>query len=155
MTARGTPLDAETESGTDAGRRVVAASWAGTAVFAVAAAVGATKPDPLESTVTVVSLVLFAAGVAAFLWSFGKAVGRSRTEQISVAGLWFLSGGSAPPATRRTLLASFAVQVVIAIVAASVRPYTEVAFGVLVPVYGLGLCGVWGAAHGTFPGRGQ
>jgi hypothetical protein len=143
-----TTTDVEAPPGT----AIVRASWIGTGVFTVAAVIGAAKPDPWESLVTVVSLVLFAIGVGSFLWAFAKAVARSRTEEISVAGLWFLSG-STPSRVRRPLLLSLAVEVVVAVVAASIRPYTEVAFGVLVPVYGLGLCGVWGAAHGTFPER--
>jgi hypothetical protein len=140
------------DSDTTRGAGVVRASWAGTAVFAIAAVVGATNPDPYERLVAVVSGVLFALGVGAFLWAFGLAVARSRTDEISVAGLWFLSG-SAPSSRRRPLMLSLAVQVVVAIAAASVRPYTEVAFGVLVPVYGLGLAGLWGARYGTFPRR--
>ena len=135
------------------GRNIVTASWAGTAVFTVTAAVGAADPDPFESAVTVVSLALFALGIVAFAYAFGKAVSRSRAEEISVAGLWFFAGGSAPKDVRTHLLLSLAVQTVVAVAAASVRPFTEVAFGVLVPVYGLGLCGVWGAAHGRFPQR--
>ena len=141
-------------AGTEAppGSVLVRASWAGTAVFVAAAAAGAADPDPFESAVTLVAVVLFAVGVVAFLWAFFRAAGRSRTEELSVAGVWFLSG-SAPPGVRRALLSSFAVQVVVSVAAASIRPFTEVAFGVLVPVYGLGLSGAWGAAHGTFPPR--
>jgi hypothetical protein len=51
------------------------------------------------------------------------------------------------------LLSSFAVQVVFGLIAASIRIYTPVAFGLLVPMYGLGLAGLWGATYGTFPER--
>jgi hypothetical protein len=33
------------------------------------------------------------------------------------------------------------------------RPYTEVAFGILAPMFGLGLMGVWGGRYGDFPER--
>lgn len=141
-----------TDTETTPGRAIVRASWAGTIVFLVAAAAGVADPDTFESVVTGVAVVLFAAGVVAFLWAFVRAAGRSRTDELSVAGVWFLSG-SAPPKVRRNLLGSLAVQVVASVAAASIRPFTGVAFGVLVPVYGLGLAGVWGAAHGTFPPR--
>ena len=36
---------------------------------------------------------------------------------------------------------------------AGVRTFTVLAYGVLVPVYGLALCGLWGARHGWFPDR--
>ncbi|MEA3054857.1 MAG: hypothetical protein QOD30_289, partial [Actinomycetota bacterium] len=46
-----------------------------------------------------------------------------------------------------------AAQVVIALVAAGLRPYTAVAFGVLVPTLGLALCGLWAVRSGSFPPR--
>jgi hypothetical protein len=45
------------------------------------------------------------------------------------------------------------VQVVVVVAAASIRPFTEVAFGILAPMYGLGLMALWGARHGAFPPR--
>jgi hypothetical protein len=39
-------------------------------------------------------------------------------------------------------------------VTSAVRPFSSLAFGVLVPVSGLGLMGLWGARYGTFPPRG-
>lgn len=147
-----TETETETEQEQRQGTAIIRASWLGTAVFAVVAGLGAGQPDDFERAVAVVSGVLFALGVVAFLWSFAVAVGRSRTDEISVIGLWFLSG-SAPASVKRSLLASLAVQIVVALAAAFIRPYTEVAFGVLVPVYGLGLCGLWGARYGTFPER--
>ena len=51
------------------------------------------------------------------------------------------------------LLGSLAVQVVVAVVTASIRLYSPLAFGFLVPVYGLGMCGLWGARYGTFDPR--
>jgi hypothetical protein len=80
------------------------------------------------------------------------AISRSRTESIGIGGLYFLAG-SASKVVRVRLLGALTAQVVIAIVAASIRPFTSVAFGVLVPVFGLGLCGLWGARHGQFPAR--
>jgi hypothetical protein len=34
-----------------------------------------------------------------------------------------------------------------------VRPYTEVAFGILAPMFGLGLMAMWGGRHGVFAAR--
>jgi hypothetical protein len=51
------------------------------------------------------------------------------------------------------LLGSLVVEVVVGLVAATVRIYTPVAFALLVPMYGLGLAGLWGATYGTFPPR--
>jgi hypothetical protein len=135
------------------GAAIVRASLAGTAVFVVAAAAAAVHPHPLDGVSAAVDGVLFLAGLLVFLWSFGVAVSRSRTDELSVAGLWFLAGGSAPAEVRWPLLGSFAAECVVAIATAAARPYTPLAFGVLVPVYGLGLAGLWAARHGTFPDR--
>lgn len=134
------------------GLGIVRASVAGTAVFVVTAALGALFIDRLGVVVAAVSGLLFFGGAAAFLWAYAIAIGRSRTDLIGVGGLFFLAG-CAPAVVRRVMMTALGVQVVVAIAAASVRLYTELAFGVLVPMWGLGLAGLWGARHGTFPPR--
>jgi len=131
----------------------VRASWWGTAVFTVVAVLAVVATDAVGVVAAVVDLVLFAAGCAAFVWTLLRAADRSRAEELSVAGLWLLSG-SAPAGVRRALLGALAVQVVVALAAAAARPFTPLAFGILVPVYGLGLAGLWAAAFGTFGPRG-
>lgn len=132
--------------------RVIAAARWGTGVFVVAAAAAAAWPGPLAWPSAVVALVLFALGCTAFVRALLLAAGRSRYEVLDLAGV-FLLGKSAPSVVRRQLLGALAVQVVAALVTASVRPFTPLAFGVLAPVFGLGLCGLWGASAGTFPRR--
>ena len=51
------------------------------------------------------------------------------------------------------MLVPLAIQVVVALLTASIRLYTPLAFGILVPMWGLGLAGLWGARYGTFPPR--
>jgi hypothetical protein len=41
--------------------------------------------------------------------------------------------------------------VVVAVTAAALRPFTALAFSVLVPMLGLGLMALWAARHGRFP----
>jgi hypothetical protein len=135
------------------GSSIVRCSWLATGVFTVAASVAAAVPDRAARPVAVLDCTLFVAGVIAFLVAFGRAVGRSRTEDVDILGVYFLGGGAAPREVRRPLLASFAVQAVVAVATASIRPYTAVAFGILVPMLGLGLAGLWGATHGRFPER--
>ncbi|MCQ3810841.1 MAG: hypothetical protein KTV68_09840 [Acidimicrobiia bacterium] len=102
--------------------------------------------------IAVVSLGLLAAGCAAMLWAFQRALQRSRYELIGVGGLYFLTG-CAPRSVRVSMMAALGVELVVALAAASVRPFTASAFGILVPVYALGLSGAWGARHGSFPSR--
>ena len=130
------------------------ADWAGTAVFAVTAIAAAASPtDASETVALIVAIALFAAGALAFAAAFVRAAGRSRTELIGVAQLFFLTGDIAPPATRRSLLAAFAVQVVVGLATAIARPYSSLAAGTLVPVLGIGLNGLWAARHAPFPPR--
>lgn len=129
-----------------------AARW-GTAAFAVAAVAAAAAPDALARPVAVLDVGLFIVGCVAFLAAFFRAVGRSRTEAISVFGLYFAADAGAEPKVAATLRWATAAQLVIAIVTASIRLYTPLAFGILVPVYGLGLTGLWSAHHGRFEPR--
>lgn len=127
-------------------------SWAGTAAFAATATVAAAFPTGVtEAAAVVVDGALFAAGVVALGAAYVRGVLRSRTEAVSVAGVFLLAG--APRSVRRHLLGATAVQAALALATASVRPFTPLAFGVLVPTFGLGMAGLWGAHHGTFPPR--
>jgi hypothetical protein len=130
---------------------VVRASWIGTIVFAVGTVLGVVAPDQLQWLGFAVSLALFFAGCAVFVWAFAIAVGRSRTDEIAVASLFLLSG--APSDVRAQLFGSLAVELVVAFGTAAARPYTIAATAILAPVYGLALCGLWSARWGTFPPR--
>ena len=127
------------------GRPLVIASWAGTGVFAVtalAAAAGAPKLPAL-----LVALGLFVASLPVSIYALAKGALRTaqNAEKVTVGGLFFLSR-SAPPAIRRSLLGSLAACLVVTAATAAAEP-----FGVLVPVWPLGLCGAWAARHGQFP----
>lgn len=125
----------------------------GTVAFAVTAVAATAVLEPLlQAPAAVVAGVLFLGGCITFTWGFLVAVERSRTEAIELSSLFFLKE-SAPPAVRRALLALVGAQVVIAGVTASVRPFTSLAFGVLAPVWGLGVITLWSAKHGTFPAK--
>lgn len=135
------------------GARIVRASWASTAIFAVASSVAIVADGAPRTAAAVLDVVLFVVGVGVFLWAYAIAVGRSRTDEMGIGGLFFLAGDVAEAGPRRHLRSSLGVQVTVALVAASLRLYTAVAFGVLVPVLGLALMGLWGARHGRFGQR--
>ncbi len=132
------------------GRRWVEASWWGTAVFTVTAVAAAIAPDVASLPALVVDLTLFALGSGAFLWAYAISIERSRYEILSVAGIYFLAGGAAPRDVRVHMMSALTVQVVVALATAGVRPFTELAFGILVPMYGLGMAGRWAAEHGQY-----
>jgi hypothetical protein len=112
-----------------------------------------------KSIAVVTSLVCFTVGVVAFLWGYWSAVQRSREDEIGVAVLYFLMDGVAPLPVSRLMNTLFGVQCAVALAAALSRPSTDgkpgstLAFGILVPMLGLGLSGLWGALHGTFRPR--
>jgi hypothetical protein len=141
-----------TDSQPAAGARIVRASWIGTTAFALGATAGVVAPHPLLWLDFGVSLALFIVGCVVFVWAYALAVGRSRTDEIAVTSLYLLSG-SAPTPVKAQLLGSLAVEVVVAFGTAAARPYTIAATGILAPVYGLALSGLWAARHGTFPRR--
>lgn len=124
--------------------------WA-TVAFALVAALAAVFPDALVPVFVPLSLVLFLGGCVAFVWAFARGVARSRFEAITMGGLFFLTDDVAPARIRRALRSIFLVQVVVAVAAALVRPFTPLAFGTLVPTLGLGLIALWAARHGDFP----
>jgi hypothetical protein len=135
------------------GARLVQLDVVGTGALVVTSLAAAIAPDTFAYVHAGFSVVLFFVGTGALLWGYGIGISRSRTDLIDIAGLFLLSGPVAPEPTRRALRVALAVQVVAVVVAASVRPFTEVAFGILAPMYGLGLMALWGGRHGTFPSR--
>ncbi|MCY4163991.1 MAG: hypothetical protein OXE93_07260 [bacterium] len=134
------------------GIRLLRANWVGTGAFVVVATATTVFPSFMAVSMALFSFGLLALGSWAMLWAFSRAVQRSRYELIGVGGLYFLAG-CAPQAVRRSMLAALGVQSLVAVAAASVRPFSASAFGILVPVYALGLSGVWGARYGNFPDR--
>ncbi len=133
----------------------------GTVVFAATASYAAVVFSTTAQWVgAITAMALFAVGVFAFLWSFWNAVQRSRAEQIGVMQMYLLLGEPTPSRVRWTMLAMLVIQITVALVTALARseaddgsPGTSLAVGILVPMFGLGLNGLWCAFHGVFPPR--
>jgi hypothetical protein len=140
---------------------IVLADLIGTVAFAITAIYAAVVFSTTAQWVgAITAMVLFAVGVFAFLWSFWNAVQRSRTEQIGVLQMYLLLGEPTPRRIRWSMLALLVTQIVIAFATALARsesedgsPGTSLAVGILVPMLGLGLNGLWCAFHGVFPPR--
>ena len=129
------------------GARIVQASLAGTALFAVTGLPAAAGVGAFQVPSAVISLVLFVASIPLALLALARAAVRTarQEDRITVTGLFFLSG-SAPKPVRHLLLGSLAVSLVVTVAAAAREP-----FGILEPVFPLALCAQWAARHGTFP----
>jgi hypothetical protein len=130
------------------GRRIVVASWVGVALFLVTAVPAAAGGSEFVVPALVVDVGLFLAGTAVFIWGFAVALARNAQGDDIVVSSLFLVQGPVPRPVRRHLFAALAVSVVIAGATG-----TTDAFGILVPMFPLGLIGFWGARHGAFPPR--
>lgn len=142
------------------GSLLVKCNLALTSVFVVSSIIAAVAfTSPWKTVGVVVSLGCFTVGIVAFLWGYWTAVQRSRTDNISVAALYFLVDKCAPQSVARLMNGALGVQVVVAVATAISRTTTDgrtgstLAFGVLAPMMGLGLNGLWGASYGTFAPR--
>jgi hypothetical protein len=141
---------------------VVRLDLVGTAAFLIALAIAV----PLRThrfaqfLIGGVSMVLFATGVATTLWAYTRALDRSRVEEVGVANLYLLTGHTAPKIVGRTMSMALVVQVLAALGGAWVGvvgldkgELNALAFGVLVPMFGIGMNGVWAARHGSYGPR--
>ena len=142
------------------GSFLIKCNLAFTTVFVAMSIIAAvTFTAPWKTIGVAVSLGCFSVGIVAFLWGYWTAVQRSRTDNISVAALYFLVDKCAPQSISRLMNGALGVQVVVGVAAAISRTTTDgrtgstLAFGVLAPMMGLGLNGLWGATHGTFTPR--
>ena len=148
-------------SATRHGDAILRVDVLGTVAFLVTALIAAVVFDGIALWIgAVTALTLFLVGIAAFLWAFYNGVQRSRAEEVSVTQLYLLVGGVAPARVRRLMLSLLAVQTVAGLSTALARPNgpdgspgSSLALGVLVPMFGLGLDGLWAAYHGTFAER--
>jgi hypothetical protein len=147
------------------GSAIVRLNVVGTLVFIGSSLIATIVFDGVAKTQgVVVSLALFGSGVVFFLWGYWRAVQRSRHDSMSVTELYFLVGPHVDRPVSRVMNSLLGVQVVFAVATAIARsstpasdgtqtPGSTLAFGVLVPVFGLGLNGMWASAHGRFPPR--
>ena len=134
------------------GARLVAANRWFTVAFS-AWSLLAVLVRPTRIPLAVVDLVAFGFGCVVYVLAYATAVSRSRTDAIGLGGLFFLADGAGPTRVRRSFWVFTAVQTVVAIAAAASRPFTPVAFGILAPIVGLSLMGLWGARFGRFGPR--
>jgi len=150
-----------TSDGRRAGDLIVLVDVIGTFAFVVTATFAAIVFSTAAQWVgAITAMALFAVGIFVFLWSFWTAVQRSREEQIGVMQMYLLLGEPTPARIRRIMLALLTAQIVVALITAFARsesddgsPGTSLAVGILVPMFGLGLNGLWCGFHGDFPPR--
>jgi hypothetical protein len=130
------------------GERIIVVSWVANALFAATALPAALGFGAFDVAAIAVALGLFAISLGVWTWAFAVALARTtRGDDVVVASM-FLVQGPAPKRVRVQLFGSLAACLAVTAITAAAEP-----FGVLVPMLPLGLIGLWGARHGSFPPR--
>lgn len=139
------------------GEGLVSLAFAGTGAIVGTSLAAGLLPDTFGVVHALLAAALFAVGTGALLWAYALGVSRSRAVVVTLGGLFFLAGGVAPPEVARRFHLALLVEVVAVVAAAVPRAGTEsvVAFGVLAPMFGLGLMAVWGGRYGAYPARAE
>jgi hypothetical protein len=130
------------------GRTIVVVAWASVAIFTLVAVMDAVGVDAFEVPAATVSLALFFTSIPIWMYALGLAFVRNARGDDIVLPTLFLLTGDVPRDVRWNLLGSFALSIIVAAVTGPANP-----FGWLVPMFTLGLVGLWGARHGTYPRR--
>lgn len=107
----------------------------------------------IDRVYSVVSAVLFVAGIITLGLGFWNGIQRSRVDDVRLAGLLSVDKSFVPAKVRNKLWAAVLVQVVVTFTFAALRPITEQAFGVLVPTLGIGFATLWGSRFAKFHPR--
>jgi hypothetical protein len=147
----GRPVDGGAEGGTSS--RLMLVDLVATGIFVVAQIVSAVFLRGVRYVGAAVSIALFVVGCGAFLVAYARAIRRSRTAEIGIGGLYFLAGSTAPRPVKFPMLGALAAQIVVALATAGARPFTSLAYGILAPVFGIGLNGLWSSRYGRFGAR--
>ncbi len=124
-----------------------------TALHAVLTAVAVVSAGTTRGVIAVVFVVIFLVSIVAFVAAFFTAANRSRDEHVSTVGAFFLGDSAVTPTDRRIFTAAAVIQAIVGIVGASLRPFTAVAFSVLVALAGLAMMALVGARYGRFERR--
>jgi hypothetical protein len=154
--------DAVASNGSALAERPAKVDAIGTLAFVVVLAIAIPLRDerPAQVAIGAVSMVLFAMGAGAALWAYVGALERSRTSEVGVANLYLLTGSVAPTPVKRTMSGLLGAQVLLAFAGAIIgatglsgSQVNALAFGILVPMFGIGMNGLWAVRYGRFGPR--
>ena len=124
-----------------------------TAILSVLSALTYLLADHLDLVFAVVSAAMFFIGAALMALGLWNGIQRSRVEEVTLVGLAAISKSHVPARVRNTLWAAIAVQIVVTVLFASLRPFTQQAFGILAPTFALGVAILWSSRFGSFHRR--
>jgi len=109
--------------------------------------------ERLDVLYSIVSALLFFLGAGLMALGLWNGIQRSRVEQITLVGLAAVTKSHVSARARNILWAMIVFQIVVTVVFASLRPFTQQAFGILAPTFGLGVAVLWGSRFGSFHPR--
>ena len=126
-----------------------------TVAFTLLAAITHIAAKRFDLVFAIVSTVLFAIGLGLLALGFWNGIQRSRVDEVTLSGLVSIDKTHVPTSARNRLWAMIVVQIVVGVLFASLRPFTQQAFGLLVPTFGLGIATLWGSRFAAFHPRDQ
>lgn len=109
--------------------------------------------ERLDTVFAVACSVLFAIGTLLLALGFWNGIQRSRTDDVTLTGLVAVDSSHVPSSARNKLWGAIVLQIVIGVLFGSLRPFTQQAFGLLVPTLGLGFATLWGSRFAAFHER--
>lgn len=124
-----------------------------TAVFVIATVINVAADGAIDLPYAVVSSIAFAVGFLSFCIGFWNGLQRSKEDEVTLWGLLAASSAHVPAAARNTHWVAIGVQLTVAVIGASLRPFTAQAFGLLMPMMALGLAALWGSRYASFHRR--
>lgn len=142
-----------TEAASPQAQGLLRLQWQATLVFVAATVLNVLTDGAIDIPYAVLCTIAFVVGFIAFSLGFWNGLQRSKEEEVTLWGLVAASSTHVPARARTIHWASIVTQLVGAVVAASLRAFTPQAFGLLVPMLGLGLAGLWGSRYASFHPR--
>jgi len=124
-----------------------------TALFALISLITYLVDGGLDRAYAIASSIAFVLGTVLLGLGLWNGIQRSRREAVTLTGLLSVDTSHVPVGIRNRLWLSIVAQTAIAILFASLRPFTEQAFGLLVAMLGLGFAGLWGSRFAEFHPR--
>lgn len=133
--------------------RVITISLQLTVVFAALSLATYVLAERLDTVFAVACSVLFAIGTLLLALGFWNGIQRSRVDEVTLTGLVAVDSSHVPASARNKLWGAIVLQLVIGVLFGSLRPFTQQAFGLLVPTLGLGFATLWGSRFAAFHQR--
>lgn len=132
---------------------LIRASLGSTIIFAALSVVAYLANGGFDLVFAIACAVLFVGGTLLLGLGMWNGIQRSRVDAVTLTGLLAVTASHVPTHARNLLWLSVLLQVIIAVLFGVLRPFTPQAFGLLVPIVGLGFAALWGSRFAVFHPR--